>query len=278
MTDSEQSKVFMFDDSDPQMQEAYRNARRTFRYFWREIAWERRRIVPALDLAFVKAPFSDGEATDSAEDHPDVEQMWLDQIDFDGRLVSGVLLNTPNWLKSVSAGDSVQIPLAEITDWMYGINGVVHGAYTVNLMRSRMGARERSEHDKAWGLNFGDPNRIRVLPEKKKSGGLLKTLFGRGSAEEQADLTAEHPMSEGMAMKLQENLAQDPSMVHTKDDRGWTFLHQEALAGNLATVQVLLEHGADPNATTSHGLTPLQLAQSLGWDRVVSLLRTKGAK
>ena len=41
MSKSSQSKVFMFDDSDPEMQAAYENARATFRYFWREIAWER---------------------------------------------------------------------------------------------------------------------------------------------------------------------------------------------------------------------------------------------
>jgi hypothetical protein len=41
----------MFDDSDPEMQRAYESARATFRFFWRELAWERRRIVPALDLA-----------------------------------------------------------------------------------------------------------------------------------------------------------------------------------------------------------------------------------
>jgi uncharacterized protein YegJ (DUF2314 family) len=49
----------MFDDSDPEMQRAYESARATFRYFWREVAWERRRIIPALSLAAVKAPFSD---------------------------------------------------------------------------------------------------------------------------------------------------------------------------------------------------------------------------
>jgi hypothetical protein len=51
-----ESKVFMFDDSDPEMQNAYLSARANFRYFWREVAWERRRIIPALDLACAKAP------------------------------------------------------------------------------------------------------------------------------------------------------------------------------------------------------------------------------
>jgi ankyrin repeat protein len=37
-------------------------------------------------------------------------------------------------------------------------------------------------------------------------------------------------------------------------------------------VKVLLEAGADPAALTRHGMTPLQLARSLGWDSVAALL------
>ena len=143
MNELQPSKVFMFDDSDPEMQKAYENARATFRYFWRELAWERRRIVPGLDLACVKAPFSDGDRATPTQGNPEVEQMWLENVDFDGQFVSGALLNAPNWLKSVKAGDSARMPLDQISDWMYAINGVVFGAYTVNLMRSRMG------HDRA---------------------------------------------------------------------------------------------------------------------------------
>ena len=32
--------------------------------------------------------------------------MWLGEVDFDGQFVSGVLLNSPNWLKSFKAGDA----------------------------------------------------------------------------------------------------------------------------------------------------------------------------
>lgn len=272
MSESQPSKVFMFDNADPEMQRAYENARANFRYFWRELAWERRRIIPGLDLACVKAPFSDGQEGTHTGDGPEVEQMWLSDVDFDGRLVSGVLLNAPNWLKSVKEGDSARLPLAQITDWMYVISGEVFGAYTVNLMRSRMSRRERQQHDEAWGLNFGDPQNIRVVPEPKKGGGLLKNWFGKGQPD-----TGEHPMSVNMAPSLREQLEQDPSMVSLRMDGGWTFLHQEALAGSLPTVQVLLEAGADPNAVTDHGMTPLQLARSLGWDKVVALLTSNGA-
>ncbi len=266
MSESQPSRVFLFDNSDPEMQRAYESARASYRYFWREIAWERRRIVPALDLACVKAPFSDGEQ-ERTTNTPDVEHMWLSEVDFDGRFVTGVLLNAPNWLKTVKEGDSARIPLGEISDWMYAISGEVFGAYTVNLLRSRMGRRERQEHDAAWGLNFGDPTRIRVAPEPTGGGGLLKRWFGKRQTDIQ-----EHPMSEAMASSLKDQLTKDPSLVSAKDDRGWTFLHSEALAGSAATVKVLLEAGADRDALTDHGMTPLQLANALGWDKVAALL------
>ena len=51
--------------------------------------------------------------------------------------------------------------------------------------------------------------------------------------------------------------------MNATDDQGWTFLHQQALAGSTATVAVLLKYGADVNAVTNSGMTPLQLARSL---------------
>jgi uncharacterized protein YegJ (DUF2314 family) len=268
------SPVFMFSDSDPEMQRAYEQARASFRYFWRELAWERRRIVPALDMAVVKAPFSDGPASSSAQkDHPDVEQMWIDEVDFDGVHITGVLMNDPNWLQSVKAGDRVKFTLNQITDWMYAIQNEVYGAFTVNLIRSRMKPGERADHDAAWGLNFGNPAKVRLFPEAKKSGGILSGWFGKN--EPTLD---EHPMSENMGPSFAKQLAANPAMVNAPDDEGWTLLHHQALAGSAATVKVLLDHGADVQARTKHGATALQLARSLGWETVTSLLLAKGAR
>jgi uncharacterized protein YegJ (DUF2314 family) len=262
-----ESPVFKFDGDDPAMQQAHENARASFRYFWREVAWERRRIIPALDLACVKAPFSDGEDAPRRDGVPNVEHMWLAEIDFDGETVSGVLLNEPNWITSVHEGDSVSLPLAQISDWMYAISGEVFGAYTVNLMRSRMSRSECRDHDAAWGIEFGDPHKIRVAPEPNSGGGLLKGWFGK-----KTPLSDEHPMSVAMAESLTKELAEQPEFISSSDDRGWTLLHHEALAGSVPTVKVLLAAGADPQAKTNQGQTPLMLAQSLGWENVVALL------
>ncbi|QOV89517.1 DUF2314 domain-containing protein [Humisphaera borealis] len=269
-----QSKVFMFDGGDPEIHGAHEKARDTFRYFWREVAWERRRIVPGLDMAAVKAPFSDEVPND--EGNPNVEHMWLSDVDFNGREVSGTLLNAPNWLKSVNAGDVASVPLEQISDWMYVIAGEVYGAHTVNLMRSRMSPKERKDHDAAWGLEFGDPHLIRLVPDEyEKPRGLIKGLFGKKVGPK---VIGEHPMSENSADSFREQLTQHPEMLEDLDDNGWTLLHHQALAGSAATVSVLLELGADVNAVTTNGTTPLQLAQSLKWDKVVVMLEARGAR
>ena len=250
MSESE-SPVVMFDNGDPAMQRAYEAARATFRYFWREIAWERRRIVPALDLTCVKAPFTDAQPPADGSGI-DVEHMWISDVDFDGTSVGGILANSPNWLKSVSEGDPVRVTLSRISDWMYAIDGEVYGGFTVKLMRSRMSEKERRDHDTAWGLKFGDPSR-----------------------GERVDTREPHPMSENMVGSLKEHLAKTPSAVSATGFNGWTLLHQDASAGSLATVAVLLEAGADPSAKADDGTTPLQLAEALGWQEVAQLLRRK---
>ncbi|WP_254510519.1 DUF2314 domain-containing protein [Anatilimnocola floriformis] len=137
-----ESPIFYHRGDDPEMAKAHQQALATFKYFWRELTWERQRIVPGLGLTAVKAPFADGNpAATTASD--DVEHMWIDEVTFDGRTITGVLLNEPSWLKSVQAGDQVSILGKNLSDWMYVINNEVFGAFTVQVLRARMGHAER---------------------------------------------------------------------------------------------------------------------------------------
>lgn len=260
------SKIFLSEGDDPEMLAACARARATFRYFWREVAWERRRIIPGLDLAAIKAPFSDEgkrtrKKTKAAPGAPKVEQMWVQDVGFDGERVTGTLLNEPHHLTSIQAGDPVDLPLSELSDWMYVVGGEVQGAYTVNLLRARMGKKERAEHDAAWGLDFGDPETIRLVPRSWK-----------------IDPDDEHPMSENSGPPFKEQLKADPSLASEPDELGWTLLHHQALAGSAATVKAILDAGAKPSPRTKDGKTPLALARALGWERVAALLTRAGAK
>ena len=56
-----------------------------------------------------------------------------------------------------------------------------------------------------------------------------------------------------------------------------TLLHRAAHAGDGAAVSELLDAGAEPDAATRHGVTPLALASAAGHDAVVEVLLAAGA-
>lgn len=265
------------------MLQAYEAARRTFRFFWRELSWERRRIVKGLDIAMVKLPFTDGPRSD---DKPDCEHMWVDDVEFDGVTLRGTLINQPNWITSVQKGDSVAVPFAVLSDWMMTSNGRVAGAHTVQAMRATMPPDKRKQHDAAWGLDFGDPAEVKldVFDREGAAGkkpGFFARLFG-GKAKSPAppapaadEPFRDHPMCVNMLGKLHESLQADLPAWTAPDANGWTMLHHEALAGNLGVVKVLLEHGADPAAKTADGRTVAMLARQGGWEPVAEFLEKR---
>ena len=61
-----------------------------------------------------------------------------------------------------------------------------------------------------------------------------------------------------------------------RNEKGETPLHIVAGESHLEAVKLLLKHGADPNAQTIHGKTPLHVAEKCDVD-VVKLLLQYGA-
>lgn len=248
----EESPVF-YAKPDEEMRQAIERARQTFKYFWREVYWENRRIVPALEMYSVKAAFSETNAQSKEEI---TEHMWLVDIYFDGEYIYGTLINEPNQLQLIKAGEEVRLPLHQISDWIFACEDKAYGAFTVQLLRSRMNEEERQAHDDAWGYDFGDFNDISVVYQQK----------------EHPENLEEHPMSVNSKEKIAEELAQQPEVVTQTDEHGYTFLHHAAIAGNTAEVEALLAAGADKNAQTNHGKTALDFAQALGWQNVIQAL------
>ena len=53
----EKEEVVFFAEQNRKMKEATQKAQQNFNYFWRELYWEYRRIIPAHDFSMVKVPF-----------------------------------------------------------------------------------------------------------------------------------------------------------------------------------------------------------------------------
>ena len=79
-------------------------------------------------------------------------------------------------------------------------------------------------------------------------------------------------MSKNMKESLIDFVKNNPNEVTSKDQLGYTFLHREAIAGNSTSVEVLIESGADINAKTIHGKTPLDFAKQLNWQHLIPIL------
>ncbi len=272
------AKVTLHKDDDPEIVAAGKTARGKFRYFWRELSWEYRRIVPGLDVAAFKVPFSDGDEDDTTE------VMWVSDVNFDGYKLSGVLLNEPNWLKTVHQGDKVKVPVKSIVDWIYALEGRVYGGFTVNAIRSKMGKKERKAHDAAWGLEFGDPSQVHVVPpdwfNEKPKAGFFSKMFAKPLApvEEKLLQTNEHPMAANMADSLAEFFKKKPGVVNEVQENGLNMFHQLVLAGTTVGAKTALKHGADINGKSARGHTALAFAKSLGWKKVAMLLEKNGGK
>jgi ankyrin repeat protein len=81
-----------------------------------------------------------------------------------------------------------------------------------------------------------------------------------------------------MSTTLEKHLEENPEALNSTDDEEQSMLHVHCLAGSTPIVDILLKRGADPNAATRNGMTPLRMAKLFGWSRIVDLLAKAGAK
>lgn len=66
----------------------------------------------------------------------------------------GFIGNVPIHTKKVKYDEIVEVSKNDISDWMYYDNGVLKGAYTTKILRSRMSDDERQVFDEQTNNNF----------------------------------------------------------------------------------------------------------------------------
>jgi ankyrin repeat protein len=108
----------------------------------------------------------------------------------------------------------------------------------------------------------------------RRSNAILEMLLARQTSRDVFDVVAF-----GTAEALEERIQADPAATTAPNPFGWAPLHLAAFAGNTATTEVLLRHGAviDGRAKTRFKNTPLQTALLTGEIGTARLLLDHGA-
>jgi ankyrin repeat protein len=86
-----------------------------------------------------------------------------------------------------------------------------------------------------------------------------------------------HAAAAGRQLETSRLLLDAGADVNATQAGGYTPLHSAAQNGQRELVELLLARGADAGARSDDGRTPLALAEAAGRDEVVALLRARGA-
>ena len=144
--------VYQATKDDPELLAAIDQARATFPEFLAEANADLRRAIPTLDDVLIKIYASAPEAPDAGE------HLWARYIGPDTRhpgRFRGLMLSSPQKVAgTVSKGDTVNLSIKSLSDWLYVKDGKAYGAFTVRVLRSRMSPAEVKEHDAAYPFSF----------------------------------------------------------------------------------------------------------------------------
>jgi uncharacterized protein YegJ (DUF2314 family) len=109
-------------EDDPRLAAAVDEARRR----WPEFVAALARRRPGQTFA-VKAPIREGSQ---------VEFVWLSDVRLEGEQVSGRLDSDPGELKQCCRGDRLQVSPAEVVDWTFEDDEILHGCFTAYALKA----------------------------------------------------------------------------------------------------------------------------------------------
>lgn len=125
-------KPMQFADSDPAMNAAIAEARRSLPDFWKRFDTD----PVVAETAKVKMAF---DTPDGGEVH-----LWIRELRREGGAIVGILDNQPANLPGLAKGDTVTIVQARLSDWRYVRDGRMYGGFTTRVMVPRLPADQQA--------------------------------------------------------------------------------------------------------------------------------------
>lgn len=122
---SRRDKTVNIDDDDPEMNAAIAKARETLPDFW--MAFDRKDTNESTFA--LKVEISDKAGS---------EHFWLNNIEKENGKIFGTINNDPNIVRTVKLGERIEIPEADISDWLYERDGKMVGNFTLRVLFKKM--------------------------------------------------------------------------------------------------------------------------------------------
>ena len=126
---SKHDKVIGIKDDDPAMIAAIAKARETLPLFWRAFEKQER---GETEFA-LKVRITDKHGS---------EHFWATDLEHRDGKIKGIINNDPNIVAKVKIGDVIEIPEADITDWLYMREGKMVGNFTLKVLFKQMPKKE----------------------------------------------------------------------------------------------------------------------------------------
>jgi uncharacterized protein YegJ (DUF2314 family) len=93
----------------------------------------------------------------SVDEQGGYEDLWLENLTYDGQSFTGTLGNDPAYLEGLELGDQVTAPAENVIDWMIVEEGRIVGGFVIRVLRERMTLSERLKLSRDLSLPIEDP-------------------------------------------------------------------------------------------------------------------------
>jgi uncharacterized protein YegJ (DUF2314 family) len=124
-----EDRTISVEATDPEMNGAIAKGRETLPSFWQ--AFDHREH--GEEKFSLKVMITDGHRT---------EHFWANDIERKDGKIFGTINNDPEIVKNVRMGERIEIPDAQISDWLYLRDDKMIGNYTLRVLFKQMPAKE----------------------------------------------------------------------------------------------------------------------------------------